>query len=310
MASDVKWIQLDVEFFNNKKIKALRKMPSGSDLIVIWFELLALAGQINDEGFIYFSHDIPYTDELLSAQFDFPPATIQLALMTFQRFGMIEIQNEIIKVSNWAKYQNEYGLKKIREKNRDRQRRFRENQKALPESQDVQECNVMRNVTRNVTVTLSPSYSLSMCDDNHTLSSWNEERGAGEEESNPSKFDIFWEAYGYKKGKKNAQKAFAKIDPDDALFQKIIAGVEAYHQSRNWKEGYRKEPTTWLNGECWEDDYSNEKAPEKGNQKTVSAQNYEQRNYTEEELLSVSDDLIEEARSRALCRILPGEREA
>ena len=38
-------------------------------------------------------------------------------------------------------------------------------------------------------------------------------------------------------------------------------------------------------------------APKKAG-KTVSAQGYEQRSYTEEELLSVSDDLIEEARKQ------------
>ena len=71
-------------------------------------------------------------------------------------------------------------------------------------------------------------------------------------------FIIFYEAYGNKKGRKNALKAFRKINPDEALLQQMIEAIEKYHQTRNWKRGYRKEPATWLNGECWSDDYSND----------------------------------------------------
>lgn len=71
-------------------------------------------------------------------------------------------------------------------------------------------------------------------------------------------FSAFWEAYGNKKGKKNAFKAFSKINPTEELFKSIMDGVEKYHQSRKWREGYRKEPATWLNGECWNDEYNEE----------------------------------------------------
>lgn len=125
------------------------------------------------------------------------------------------------------------------------------------------------------------------------------ERAQNEADENPleKRFEKFWEAYENKKGKKNAKKAFTKINPDEELFQEIMDGVERYHKSRNWLEGYRKEPATWLNGECWNDDYSNDRKPGK-KAKPVSAQQYEQRVYSEEELLAVSDDLLEEAKQR------------
>jgi hypothetical protein len=72
------------------------------------------------------------------------------------------------------------------------------------------------------------------------------------------RFDVFWNAYRNKKGKKNAQKAFQRINPDEELFQRIMDGIEKYHNSRKWREGYRKEPATWLNGECWNDEYDDE----------------------------------------------------
>lgn len=175
MASDVKWIQLDVEFFNNKKIKALRKMPSGCEMIVIWFELLALAGQINDGGYIYFSESIPYTDQLLAAQFDFPISTIQLALATFAKFEMIEIINDIILVSNWTKYQNETGLAKLREQNKERQKRHREKLKALGCGEDNVTCNVTNNVIPSISY-ISSSNNLE-----------DKDKGCGEKEKKPKK---------------------------------------------------------------------------------------------------------------------------
>lgn len=131
-AREVKWIQLSLDVFNNKKIRALEKMPDGDTLIVIWFKLLVLAGQINDNGCIYFTRDIPYTDQLLSVQFDRPISTIQLALCTFQKFGMINIVDDVIMVSNWTKYQNEKWLEEARkEKDRERQKRWYNRKKAL-----------------------------------------------------------------------------------------------------------------------------------------------------------------------------------
>ena len=75
---------------------------------------------------VYFTKDIPFTDQMLSTYFNKPISTIQLALNTFQRFGMIDIVDELIHVSNWEEYQNIDGLEKIREQTRKRVQRHRE----------------------------------------------------------------------------------------------------------------------------------------------------------------------------------------
>lgn len=137
----VKWIKLSTDIFNNRKIHQIEKMPDGDALIVIWLKLLILAGSINDCGLVYFTKDLPYTDQLLATEFDRPLATIQLALATFQSFGMIDIVDNVIAVSNWEKYQNAEGLDKIREQTKARVARYRANQKVLAD------CNVTSNVT-------------------------------------------------------------------------------------------------------------------------------------------------------------------
>ena len=101
-------------------------------------KLLCLAGQCNDNGCIYLTKEIPYTEEMLSQQFNTPLTTIRLALSVFQQFEMVDIDSDVIHISNWDVYQNTEGLEKIREQNRIRKRKQREREKqALLVSRDM-----------------------------------------------------------------------------------------------------------------------------------------------------------------------------
>ena len=140
--AEVKWIKISTEIFDNRKIKQIESLPDGDSIIVIWVKLLCLAGQINDCGMIYFTKEIPYTEQMLAQHFNRPLTTIQMALNTFQQFGMIELIDNVVHISNWEKYQNVEGMEKIREQTRKRVAKHRATKK-LPTS----------NVTSNVTVT-------------------------------------------------------------------------------------------------------------------------------------------------------------
>lgn len=151
--SDVKWIKIATDIFDNRKIKMLESMPNGDSIIVIWFKLLSLAGSVNDNGCVYFTKDIAYTPQMLATAFNRPQTTVDLALNTFTQFGMIDIVDDLIHVSNWEKYQNIDGMEKIREQNRIRQQKRREKLRLeCKQSNDtVTECHVTDNVTDNVT---------------------------------------------------------------------------------------------------------------------------------------------------------------
>jgi predicted phage replisome organizer len=127
--ADVKWIKIATEVFDNRKIKQIEKMPDGDSIIVIWFKLLCLAGNINSGGMVYFTPEMPYTEEMLATEFNIPMQklqTLKLALITFQNFNMIEIVDNVYYISSWEKYQNIEGLEKIREQNRIRKQKERE----------------------------------------------------------------------------------------------------------------------------------------------------------------------------------------
>lgn len=132
--ADVKWVKIAVDMFDNRKIKQIGSMPKGDSLLLMWVQLLCLAGNVNDGGFIYLTKEIPYTDEMLATQFNKPISTVRLALKTFEQFGLIEIINNMIFLSSWEKYQSTDRLATIREKDRERKRRKREAEKLLPQN--------------------------------------------------------------------------------------------------------------------------------------------------------------------------------
>lgn len=129
--ADIKWIKLSTDLFDNRKIKQIRKLPEGDAIIGVWLQILCLAGSVNNGGLVYFSKDVPYTNEMLSNEFDRPLNIIRLAMETFTYFNMIEIIEDVVCVSNWEKYQSLDGLDKIREQNKLRKQQQRERQKLL-----------------------------------------------------------------------------------------------------------------------------------------------------------------------------------
>jgi predicted phage replisome organizer/uncharacterized phage protein (TIGR02220 family) len=136
--AEVKWIKLATKIFDNRKIRQIECLPDGDAIIVIWVKLLCLAGNINDSGLVYFTKEIPYTDQMLATQFNRPLTTVQLALKTFVQFEMVEVIDNILHISNWEKYQSVDRLTEIREYNRLAKQRSREKQKALQSpSEDV-----------------------------------------------------------------------------------------------------------------------------------------------------------------------------
>ena len=70
----------------------------------------------------------------------------------------------------------------------------------------------------------------------------NEERGTGTRPTGaaatPRGFDRFWAAYPRRVGKQDALKAWGQLNPDDALVDQIVAGVERWKTCDQWtKDG-------------------------------------------------------------------------
>lgn len=129
--ADVKWIKVTTDIFDDEKILLIESLPEADSIIVIWFKLLCLAGKQNNSGVFIMGNSIPYTDKMLSTIFRRKEATVQLALQTFQQFGMIEIIDDVITIPNWNKHQSLDAYEKKKERDRLYQAERRAAQKAL-----------------------------------------------------------------------------------------------------------------------------------------------------------------------------------
>lgn len=141
--AEVQWVRLYVDMFDKHKIKKVRRLPGGNDLLLVWIMLLTMAGKCNASGRIYITESIPFTEEDLADELKFGIDTIRLAIKVFEELNMITINNGFIELVGWDEHQNEDGLAKIREQTRERVAKCRE-KKRLEAA----------NVTSNVTVTL------------------------------------------------------------------------------------------------------------------------------------------------------------
>lgn len=139
---DIKWIKVSTDIWNNKKIKQIESLKNGDTYIVIWMKLLTLAGTINDNGYIYVTPDIPFTDKGLSVELNKPVKIVNEAIELFEDYGMIDIEDGYIVLTGWEKYQNVEGLDKIREQTKERVKRYRQ-----------RKSNAGCNVTSNADVT-------------------------------------------------------------------------------------------------------------------------------------------------------------
>lgn len=134
--ADVKWIKITTDMFDNRKIKHLRRLPDGNNIVLIWVMLLTMAGRCNSGGMIFLTENIPYTPKMLADELDFEENTVRLALEALERLGMVVMSNGCFTIAGWSEHQNIDGMDKIRESKRLAQARWRAKQKALPPAVD------------------------------------------------------------------------------------------------------------------------------------------------------------------------------
>ena len=129
--SSVKWVKITTDMFDNRKIKYIRKLPEGNNIVLIWVMLLTMAGRCNANGMIFLTENIPYTTKMLADELGFEENTVKLAIEALKRMKMISVDETSFSVIGWQDYQNVDGMDKIREQNRIRQQKLRDRKKQI-----------------------------------------------------------------------------------------------------------------------------------------------------------------------------------
>lgn len=139
--AEIKWVKITTDMFDNRKIKHIRKLPEGNNIVLIWVMLLTMAGRCNSSGMIYLTENIPYTPKMLADELGFDESVIVIALGTLERLGMICQDEGKLVIPGWEEHQNIEGMARIRQQARDRKRAERERQKnMICDSHNGQSC--------------------------------------------------------------------------------------------------------------------------------------------------------------------------
>ncbi|HDH4248392.1 TPA: phage replisome organizer N-terminal domain-containing protein [Staphylococcus aureus] len=263
---EVSWIKLKVGMFDDSKIKYIEALPERDTIITIWVKLLTLSGKYNEQGYIMLSENLPYNEEMLANEFSRPINSIRLAIQTFETLGMIEKVNGVIKVTNWEKHQNIEGLEKIREQNRLRKQKQRENNRKLLNGHVTSRDSHATEEDKELDKELERDKELDKelerdkeKDIDKNLSANNSATDVTHEQ-----FEEWWKLYDRKKDKKISFTKFKSCLKKHS-FEQIMQGTREYLKTITDKQ-YQKYPKTFLNNESYMNDYSEEIKEEVNNQ--------------------------------------------
>ena len=269
--ADIKWIKITTDIFDDEKILMIESLPDADAIIVIWFKLLCLAGKQNNSGVFMLNDRIPYTDKMLATIFRRKESTVQLALQTFEQFGMIEVIDGVITIPNWGKHQNFDAIEKKNAYMKEYMREYRKKQRLLAEHHegeanvsDKRKANVSRaeedieeeiDIDRDIPPYSPPTGGDEALNKQTTVETAEKKTtGTSRGKTVDTQFERFWKAYPKKKGKDAARKAFKRVTvPVETL-------LDAIEKQKTWSEWQRDNgqyipnPSTWLNQGRWEDE--------------------------------------------------------
>lgn len=135
--SEIKWVKITTDMFDNPKIKFLRRLSHGNSCVLIWIMLITIAGRCNAGGKIFITEGLPYDNKDLADELGFPENVLKHALQQFEMLDMIEKDGNYIVLTGWEEYQNIQGMELIREQNRKRKQKQREKDKEDDMSRDM-----------------------------------------------------------------------------------------------------------------------------------------------------------------------------
>lgn len=130
LASNIRWIKIATDIFDDEKILLIESLPDAHSIIVVWFKLLCFAGKQNNSG-VFMMDKVAYTEQMLATIFRMKVQTVQLALQTFKQLGMIDVVEGVITIPNWSKHQSLDAYEKKKERDRQYQAERRASQKLL-----------------------------------------------------------------------------------------------------------------------------------------------------------------------------------
>jgi predicted phage replisome organizer len=218
------WLKLKEAYFDNPKIKMLRKIAGGDTFTIIYLKMQLLS--IRDEGILkYEGIDTDFANEI-ALKIDEDVENVKVVLSYLEKQSLIdfnESQNEMILYEASQSIGSEC-------ESAERVRAFRERQKML-------RCNESETAGLISNISISKSNSNSIYE---------------------KEFEEIWSIYPNKQGKSKALKSYIKARKDGIECETIRDGVErysAYCKANATDKQYISHGDTWFGNRRWTDEY-------------------------------------------------------
>ena len=107
------WFKFYNNFFENEKVKILKRRKDGDRLIVIFIHCLVIASTCESCGYLKISENKFFTIKDLAYHMGRNQESVRSALEIFQEYSMVVLDDYGYKIKNWNKYQGlqEVGIK-------------------------------------------------------------------------------------------------------------------------------------------------------------------------------------------------------
>ena len=269
------WIQLTQDFFKSKEMKLLRKIAGGDTHTIIYLKMMLIS--LEDGGRIYYDGLADNLAEELSLVIDENIEDIKITLIFLESKGLLTKKSD-----------RDYFLEQVPEMvgsetaSARRVRKFRENKLALQCNTDETKRNgdidkeididtdkevINTNISCNLEVEKNgcqmvaerlPQVSIgkvSIDKNNKNNISCNENSEVEVLDQKEMWFESFWEIYPKHQDKKKAKQKFLKACTNEKEYKAIMDGLRNVLPIWAKKDTkYIPMPTTWLNGERWNDE--------------------------------------------------------
>lgn len=244
------WIKLKKDFMNSDAVDFLMSQKNGAEYVVLYQMLCLMTVKTNGKLERQLNEVIiPYDAEKIQRDTKyFNIDTVRNALQLYIHLGLIyKDDNGCLSI---ADYENLVGSESG---SAERVRRFR-NLKALHCNDDVTDMKRISNELSNTDI----DKEIDIDTDKEVINtniSCNENSIIEVLDQKEMWFESFWEIYPKHQDKKKAKQKFLKLCTDKKKYQEIMQGLRNVLPVWAKKDNkYIPMPTTWLNGERWNDE--------------------------------------------------------
>lgn len=273
MAKRYYWLKLSEDFFSETCIKALRRLPSGDSLVIVYLKMQLKS--LKTEGLLKYCGLLPDSTAELAMALDEDENVVRLTIEALIRFKLVERwEDETLYISAVQELIGSEGSSAERvRKHRQLQSGESNIHVSAPcaqcnteNSENVLHCNGEIDIELEKDKEIEPELELEQEKETPPKSPAGEIADVTAQTSQTKqrekmlreRFNAFWQAYPKKQGKGAAEAAWKKLKPSEELTQRMLESLEQAKKCAQWqKEGgqYIPNPATWLNRAQWDDEY-------------------------------------------------------